>query len=55
MDALTNIRDVIVGIYEMMNALKLNVFGFVCTLWDLYFYGLVAMVALYIFWKIVRS
>lgn len=55
MDALSKFKEVMVGIYKFMTDCEMVVFGFQCTLWDLYLYGFVAFVGLFIFLKIIRS
>lgn len=55
MSAIEGMRQIIVGLYNLMNNCRLHVFGFPCTLWDIYLYGFLAVVGVFVFVKIVRS
>lgn len=55
MSAIESMRQVLYGLYKFMTDVRLDIFGVVCTLWDVYLYGLLAVIGVFIFLKIVRS
>lgn len=55
MGALEGFRQVIVGIYEMMQACEVPIFGHMFSLWDIYLYGFVCGVGVFIFFKFIKS
>lgn len=55
MSAIESMRQVFFGIYKFMTDVRLEVFGVACSLWDIYLYGMLAFVGVFVFVKIVRS
>lgn len=55
MSALEQFKSVIMGIYWMMKTTYVPIFDIMVSWWDLYLYGALACLAVFIYFKFVRS
>lgn len=55
MSALEYFKEMMDGLYKYMNDVVLNIFGVKATLWDLYLYGVLAGIAVFVYFKFIRS